>query len=247
MTTETPAQPIPVYVAGNATIHAGRRIGAYESGAPRYAKLCSASRRDRHDPSPVGDSSTAITCKRCVAKLSAQAPTSPTTTNPSNNEETTMSETTKKSAAKSAAPKPAVETTPEALAAQVEKVAKATRLRGVAVEVRQNGTRPVVTIEDDAGKRILAYVSPLKRGGFRIHVQDYGVERVLTVEDVAAAAALVKTSERRQPKVKKPKAAKPAGDKLTLTISEAGAEQIEKATGGNVTAAELKAAAKAAK
>jgi hypothetical protein len=56
----------PVSVAGNTTIHAGRKVGKYASGAPRYAKLCSGSGRDRHEPGPA---SGPITCKRCLAKL----------------------------------------------------------------------------------------------------------------------------------------------------------------------------------
>jgi hypothetical protein len=106
--------------------------------------------------------------------------------------------------------KPAVEP-----AKLVEQVAKATRLRGLAVEPRQNGSRHVITITDGAGKRILAYVDPLKRGtGFRVEVANYGGYKTATVEDIAAAAELVKGSERRQPKAaKKPAAKKPAAKK----------------------------------
>lgn len=63
------AEVVPVYVAGNATIHAGRQDGNYASGAARYRKACGTSRNDRHDPSPVADATTPITCKRCLAKL----------------------------------------------------------------------------------------------------------------------------------------------------------------------------------
>lgn len=63
---------VPVYVAGNATIHAGLRVGSYPSGNARYRKLCSAGGRDNHHPSPVSDASTPITCKRCLAKLAAR-------------------------------------------------------------------------------------------------------------------------------------------------------------------------------
>lgn len=66
MTTKT----TPVYVAGNSTVHAGRKIGTYASGRDRYAKLCGSSGRDNHDPMPV-NSTTPVTCKRCLAKLAA--------------------------------------------------------------------------------------------------------------------------------------------------------------------------------
>lgn len=64
----------PVYVAGNDTIHAGRVVGRYPSGNLRYAKCCSSSRNDRHDPMPLAPSVYArpesrVTCKRCIAKL----------------------------------------------------------------------------------------------------------------------------------------------------------------------------------
>lgn len=65
---EDGAPVVPVYVAGNAIVHAGRTNGTYPSGATRYRKACSTSRNDRHDPS-VLDASTPITCKRCLAKL----------------------------------------------------------------------------------------------------------------------------------------------------------------------------------
>jgi hypothetical protein len=58
----------PVYVAGNATVHAGRQIGAYPSGNPKYRKLCSSAGRDNHSPAPL-DPATPITCKLCLAKL----------------------------------------------------------------------------------------------------------------------------------------------------------------------------------
>jgi hypothetical protein len=65
----------------------------------------------------------------------------------------------------------------------------------------------VILIEDDAGKRILAYVTPHKRGGgFGLHVQDYGGERRVSTENVQAAAKAVKSSKRRQPKATKAKA-----------------------------------------
>lgn len=76
MTSQNPApaaQPTPVYVAGNSTVHAGRKVGTYASGTTRWAKLCGSSRNDRHDPSPV-DASTPITCKRCLAKLATPEP-----------------------------------------------------------------------------------------------------------------------------------------------------------------------------
>lgn len=85
----------------------------------------------------------------------------------------------------------------------VEKVRRATRIRGTVVEARQNGTRHVIVIEDDAGKRILAYCDPRRGGKFRVHVQHYGREEQMTVESVDAAAAAVKTSERRKPKPKR--------------------------------------------
>src|SRR3954452_14771905 len=66
----TAATTTPVYVAGNSTVHAGRKIGNYASGAPRYAKLCGSSRNDRHDPSPAGDGAE-VTCRRCLAKIPA--------------------------------------------------------------------------------------------------------------------------------------------------------------------------------
>ncbi len=64
-------QPTPVYVAGNATIHAGRRIGAYPSGAPRYAKVCGRNGRANHEPSPCGPGAQ-VTCKRCLTKLGCE-------------------------------------------------------------------------------------------------------------------------------------------------------------------------------
>jgi hypothetical protein len=67
---EDGATVIPVYVAGNSTIHAGRQSGTYASGNARYRKLCSTSRNDRHDPMPV-NTSTPVTCKRCLAKIAA--------------------------------------------------------------------------------------------------------------------------------------------------------------------------------
>jgi hypothetical protein len=58
----------PVYVAGNRTVHAGRKIGAYPSGEARYAKLCgSTSSTERHEPSPLPGAE--VTCKRCLAKV----------------------------------------------------------------------------------------------------------------------------------------------------------------------------------
>lgn len=61
--------PIPVYVAGSTgIIHAGRVVGRYASGHVRYAKVCTRAGRDRHDPMAVTPS-TAITCKRCLAKI----------------------------------------------------------------------------------------------------------------------------------------------------------------------------------
>ncbi len=30
---------VPVYVAGNRTVHAGRQVGTYPSGNPRFRKL----------------------------------------------------------------------------------------------------------------------------------------------------------------------------------------------------------------
>lgn len=59
---------VPVFVAGNRTIHAGRKVGKYASGNDRYAKVCGGAGRDRHDPIPAADAGTAITCKRCIAK-----------------------------------------------------------------------------------------------------------------------------------------------------------------------------------
>jgi hypothetical protein len=58
----------PVVVAGNSTVHAGRRIGQYASGTPRWAKSCSSSRNDRHEPYEI-DAANPITCKRCLASL----------------------------------------------------------------------------------------------------------------------------------------------------------------------------------
>lgn len=60
----------PVYVAGNTTVHAGRIIGKYPSGNPRYARLCGQSHTDRHDAGALAPG-TPITCKRCLAKLEA--------------------------------------------------------------------------------------------------------------------------------------------------------------------------------
>lgn len=68
---------IPVYVAGNVTVHAGRKIGTYASGATRFAKLCGTSRNDRHEPMELTPD-TLVTCKRCLAKLPKPAPSSKT-------------------------------------------------------------------------------------------------------------------------------------------------------------------------
>lgn len=62
----------PVFVAGNRTVHAGRRIGQYESGTPRYAKLCASNGRANHEPSPAPDAP--ITCKLCLARMAKDAP-----------------------------------------------------------------------------------------------------------------------------------------------------------------------------
>ena len=113
----------------------------------------------------------------------------------------------KKTAAKKTDARPAI--APEKLVAQV---AKATRLRGAAAEPRQSGKRHVITLTDEAGTRILAYVDPLKRGGFRVLVQNYGGQRAVTVANVAAAAKEVKTSARRSPKVTKAAAKKAAAE-----------------------------------
>jgi len=87
--------------------------------------------------------------------------------------------------------------------ALVEKVAKATKLEGVAVEVRQNGKRPVITITDDVETRVLAYVTPKRKGGFSLEIVDYGGRpRRESAATVAAAAKLVKTSKRVKPKTK---------------------------------------------
>lgn len=86
----------------------------------------------------------------------------------------------------------------------VEKVARATRIRGIGVETRQASKRPVIVITDDAGTRILAYVDPIHRGdnagGYRVEVADYGAYRRVMAPDVQSAAAAVKTSARRTPK-----------------------------------------------
>jgi hypothetical protein len=122
---------------------------------------------------------------------------------PAKRESTTKTET--------AEPKVAPTVEPAKL---VEQVAKATRIRGAKVESRQGGKRHVITVEVDGKRAILAYVDPLRRGtGFRVEVADYGAYRRMTVEDVAAAAAAVKTSERRAPKAKKAAPAKPAAKK----------------------------------
>ena len=92
----------PVSVAGNATIHAGHQIGTYDSGTPRYRKLCTTSRNDRHEPMAAPGAT--ITCKRCLTKTS---PTQPTTT-----QEATVStpkQTSKKSTSKPKAAKVAAE------------------------------------------------------------------------------------------------------------------------------------------
>lgn len=60
---------VPVFIAGGAAVHAGRKVGQYPSGAVRYRKLCGARNNERHEPSPITDLSTPITCKRCLAKL----------------------------------------------------------------------------------------------------------------------------------------------------------------------------------
>jgi hypothetical protein len=63
----------PVYVAGNRTVHAGRKVGTYSSGAARYAKLCSSAGSDRHDPAPAEGRE--VTCKRCLAKIAPDVST----------------------------------------------------------------------------------------------------------------------------------------------------------------------------
>jgi hypothetical protein len=106
---------------------------------------------------------------------------------------------------------------PTPLIEQVQAVADATRIDRVGVEVRQNGTRHVITMTDEAGTRILAYCDPLTRGkGFRLHVQDYGSERRLTVKTVAQAAKEVRSSARLTPRPKAaPKPKKEAKPKAT--------------------------------
>lgn len=63
---------IPVYVAGNSTVHAGRQVGTYQSGHARYRKLCGTSRNDNHDPGALAPG-TPITCKRCIAKVEGKS------------------------------------------------------------------------------------------------------------------------------------------------------------------------------
>lgn len=63
---------VPVSVAGNTTVHAGRKVGTYPSGNPMYAKLCSSDGRANHRPSALAEG-TEITCKRCQAKLAHRA------------------------------------------------------------------------------------------------------------------------------------------------------------------------------
>jgi mRNA-degrading endonuclease toxin of MazEF toxin-antitoxin module len=114
-----------------------------------------------------------------------------------------------------------------AMIAEVEKVAKATRIKGLTVETRQAGKRPVIMLADDAGTRLIAYVSPVTRGpkagGFNVEVADYGGYRRETVADVAAAAAMIKTSGRIKAKAPKvaPKAdAKEAAPKATKAAAK---------------------------
>src|SRR4051812_32256965 len=67
----------PVYVAGNSTIHAGRQIGTYKSGSPRFCKLCSGNGSQNHEPGAL-QPGTPVTCKRCLAKTTAAlAPAKP--------------------------------------------------------------------------------------------------------------------------------------------------------------------------
>jgi hypothetical protein len=69
-TTEATASTItttPVVYAGNTTVHAGRQVGLYPSGEPKYAATCGG-RRANHDPMPVDSD---ITCKRCIARTAA--------------------------------------------------------------------------------------------------------------------------------------------------------------------------------
>jgi hypothetical protein len=67
---ETRMTNTPVFVAGNSTVHAGRRIGTYPSGAARYAKRCGGLGRDRHEP--IEARGAQITCKRCLAKIASE-------------------------------------------------------------------------------------------------------------------------------------------------------------------------------
>jgi hypothetical protein len=102
------ASPVPVYVAGNTTIHAGRVVGRYgTSGSLKYRKICGQSHRDRHDAMPVGRD-VEITCKRCIAKLktipSQQSPAPVGAGNPTPKKEAEMAKVkTRKSSTKPAA------------------------------------------------------------------------------------------------------------------------------------------------
>jgi hypothetical protein len=77
-----------------------------------------------------------------------------------------------------------------------EQIAKATRLKGVEVEL--TAKVPRITIDG----RTLAYVRPQKKS-IRLHIQNWGPEQRVAATTVAEAAKLVRTSERRKPRPKK--------------------------------------------
>jgi hypothetical protein len=104
---------------------------------------------------------------------------------------------------KESKPKPSAAEQQAALVGIAEKIAKSTRIQNLTVEPRQSGKVAVIVITDDAGARILAYVRHPKQDQFAsVEVAHYGRYERGVYEDVKSAAAAVKTSERRKPRVK---------------------------------------------
>jgi hypothetical protein len=82
-----------------------------------------------------------------------------------------------------------------------EQVARATKLKHLTCEERQNGNAAVIVLNPDGEKpRVLAFIRRGRAGGVRVHTQHYGSEEQMSVPTIAAAAAEVKKSERRSAK-----------------------------------------------
>lgn len=88
-----------------------------------------------------------------------------------------------------------------------QKVAHASRIKDVSVELVQGGKAAVIVLDG----RKLAYVRT-SRKGISVELTHYGRYERGVYEDVRAADAAVRTSERRKPKQRAEKPAeKPAG------------------------------------